>query len=507
MTPKRVPRSVWLRIQKSMGVLVGGNHTSSRFCTRKNSPMELKAFRVQILGGSIARRVILRAFMLALTLSLIPLVQILSGVDPVLLDNVHFDECHMITGSTTLFRNRFLRPIWNSFECEEDVNLTTNVVRELMGKELLDYSNRALCVGEGSASAVYALRELGFGNACGVHRHPFFSLKQRKFVYELQYADNSFDFVLSRYLDEVPVPALLVLEVERVLKPGGVGAMLVDGNGLNPNGLIRSATPVSSLLKASNVVHVGHVNGYTLVVFKKRIEKAGYFEQFILPDDCRSVMNNRPFMEHLEPLMEDKGIGFESESENENENENKKTAYLPSFMNVSTGGKGLVYIEIGAAERLNSGVSNWFLPDYPLDHKDFNVYFVDHNTSLLLSRVGAPGVNFIYYPGLAGEKATTSASNYEDEDLDPLEDDDGFDFLAWFRDTVEHADFVVVKMKAEEAELKFLTQLFENGVICSIDELFLSCRDHVDDGNGVGSQYCIDLFHSLRSSGVFVHQW
>uniref|UniRef100_A0A2C9VEJ7 Uncharacterized protein n=1 Tax=Manihot esculenta TaxID=3983 RepID=A0A2C9VEJ7_MANES len=32
--PRRVHRRVWLRIQKSMGVLVGGNHTSSRFCTR-----------------------------------------------------------------------------------------------------------------------------------------------------------------------------------------------------------------------------------------------------------------------------------------------------------------------------------------------------------------------------------------------------------------------------------------------------------------------------------------
>ncbi|KHN02344.1 hypothetical protein glysoja_002368, partial [Glycine soja] len=31
---KRVPKRVWLSFQKSMGVLVGGNHTSSRFCTR-----------------------------------------------------------------------------------------------------------------------------------------------------------------------------------------------------------------------------------------------------------------------------------------------------------------------------------------------------------------------------------------------------------------------------------------------------------------------------------------
>jgi hypothetical protein len=30
----RVHKRVWLMFQKSMGILVGGNHTSSRFCTR-----------------------------------------------------------------------------------------------------------------------------------------------------------------------------------------------------------------------------------------------------------------------------------------------------------------------------------------------------------------------------------------------------------------------------------------------------------------------------------------
>ncbi|EEF42958.1 conserved hypothetical protein [Ricinus communis] len=457
--------------------------------------MDLKASTLQILGGSIARRLLVRAFMLASALSIFPLVQLIIGSDPILLDSVKFHECDVpfTIKSKNLFQNRFLKPIWNSFECKEYVNLTTDVVRELMSKQLLlDYSAKALCVGEGSASAVYALRELGFVNACGAHRHPFFSLKHRKFVYELQYADNFFDFVFSRDLDEVSVPAILVLEIERVLKPGGIGAMLVGVNGLNPNGLIRSATPVSSLLKASNVVHVGYVQKYTLVVFQKRIEEVGYFERFVLPADCQSVMSNRPFMEQIEPLMENKERGFEN-----------KIAYLPSFLDVASR-KTLVYVEIGASERLNSSVSNWFLPSYPVDHKAFNVYFVDHNTTVLLSCVKKPGVTFIYYPGLAGEKA--NASNYEFEDLDPSLEDEGFDFLAWFRETVEPADFVVLKMKAGEAELKFLTDLFGSGAICLVHELFLSCPDHVD-GNGVTSKDCMNLFKSLRSSGVYVHQW
>ncbi|WOH02141.1 hypothetical protein DCAR_0521529 [Daucus carota subsp. sativus] len=31
---RRVPKKAWLGGQNSMGLLVGGNHTSSRFCTR-----------------------------------------------------------------------------------------------------------------------------------------------------------------------------------------------------------------------------------------------------------------------------------------------------------------------------------------------------------------------------------------------------------------------------------------------------------------------------------------
>ncbi|KAJ6969350.1 hypothetical protein NC653_037116 [Populus alba x Populus x berolinensis] len=153
--------------------------------------------------------------------------------------------------------------------------------------------------------------------------------------------------------------------------------------------------------------------------------------------------------------------------------------------------KRLVYVEIGGGEHLNSSVSSWFLPSYPVDRNTFNVYFVDHNASVLLS-----GVAFIYYPGLAGVEATL---NPDVEEFDQSVEDEGFDFLDWFKQTVQHADFVVLKMKAGKVELRFLSGLFQSGAVCFIDELFLSCSDQVGGD-------CMDLFKSLRSSGVFVHQ-
>ncbi|KAL5740765.1 hypothetical protein ACOSP7_029646 [Xanthoceras sorbifolium] len=458
--------------------------------------MDFKSLKCKILHGSIARRVLLRSFMVASALSIVPLLHILSGYDTVMFNAVTSNDCAVISGYSNphLFLNRLMYPILGSFEpiqCRENVNLTLHVVRELMGMQMLNENAKALCVGEGAASSVYALRELGFANACGVYRHPFFSLKHKKFVYELDYEDKSFDFVFSRDLDKVSVPALLVLEIERVLSPGGIGAMLVCGSS-SPNSLIRSATPISSMLKTSSIVHVGHVNEYTLVVFRKRIENVTYFGQFRLPADCSSVVNNQPFMELIEPLLEEKPIGFE-----------KRITYLPKFIDAASK-KRLVYIDIGAGEHLNPNVTNWFLPSYPVDHRAFNVYFVDHNTSILLSYVKRPGITFVYHPDLAGSKARATPD--VSDDLDPSLEDEGFDFLLWFKETVQYADFVVLKMNVGEVELKFLLELFKSGTICSVDELFLRCPG-VLEGKSAVSGSCMDIFKSLRSSGVFVHQW
>ncbi|KAJ0028360.1 hypothetical protein Pint_35609 [Pistacia integerrima] len=440
---KRVPRGVWLKMQKSMGVLVGGNHTASR-------------------------RVLLRAVLFATALSVVPLLQILSGFDPVMFNAVSFNDCSLTSDYSKphLFLGRFMYPILGSLgsmQCKENANLTTIVARELVGMHMLNDDAKTLCVGEGSSSSVHALREMGFSNAYGVYRHTFFSLKHKKLVYELDYEDNSFDFVYSRDLDKVSVPALLVLEIERVLRPGGIGAMLVGVSSSSPNGLIR-----------------------------KKLKIALTLSSIAFPSDCPSLMNNKPFMEFIEPLVEEKPMGFE-----------KRIVYLPKFMDV-TSRKRLVYIDIGAGEHLNSRVTNWFLPSYPVDRKAFNVYFVDHNTSVLLSYVKRPGVTFVYHPGLAGSKATANANVLED--VDPSVADEGFDFLLWFQETVRYADFVVLKINAGEVELKFLSELFKTGTICFVDEIFLRCSGHVD-GKGAANADCMDIFKGLRRSGVYVHQW
>ncbi|KAK7245140.1 hypothetical protein RIF29_39975 [Crotalaria pallida] len=511
-SPKRVPRRVWLSFQKSMGVLVGGNHTSSRVS------MDTKVFKFYIFTGSVARRVLLRLIMLVSAVSIVSLLRVMPSFDLASLAPMNFDACIVADsnyysnsqsnyysnsqfGHVTLSLSSYLFQFWGSLDsmnCAKDANLTANVVHELMGKQLLNYGAKSLCIGEGSSMAIVAMKQLGFTSVSGVQRHSFFSLMQKKIVYELDYEDASFDFVVSRDLDKVSVPALLVLEVERILKPGGIGALLVGATGSNPNDLIRSATPVSSLLRSSSVVHVGSVDQLNLVVFKKRTENASSsFYQYSIPADCASLTFTKPLIELMEPLVSERPATPEYE---------KTVPYLPKFVDVSAR-KRLVYIDIGVGQLLNANASDWFMPSYPIDQKNFNVYFVHYNTSIMLSYVKRPGITFVYHPGLAGK--VTTELNDSDEDMDPYVGEDEFDFLAWFKETVQYADFVVLKMNAGKVELKFLKELFESGAICFVDELFLRCPENGGDvGKALNSkESCMDICKGLRSNGVYVHQW
>ncbi|KAH0911992.1 hypothetical protein HID58_035313 [Brassica napus] len=253
-----------------------------------------------------------------------------------------------------------------------------------------------------------------------------------------------------------------VSEMERLLKPSGTGAMLVGSD---------SVSPVSSLLKKSSVVHVASFGEHVLVVFRRNGE--GSFRL-----NCSSsVLNNRPYIGLLEPLLEEK--------------KHSDIHYLPEFIDLSSK-KRLVYIDIGAADHLTTR-SSWFFPSYPIEKTAFNSYFVHHNTSVLTSYVKSPGVTFIYHPGLASTKERVARDQEE-----PFVEDDSFDFLEWFKETASFADFVVLKMNTSDAELKFLSELIKSGAICSVDELFLNCKGYRD---------CTSIIRSLRNSGVFVHQW
>lgn len=465
--------------------------------------MDLNLLKWRIIRGSFVMRVVLRAFMFVLATTILSFMQMTheAGIIGRMVSNI--DVCPLSFGSIQdLNFTGHLKPTsapgfmsslfgTTPMPCMESQNFTKNVFKELMEKNLLDSNAKALCVGERSASTVLTLRELGLSNAFGVDRHPFFSLVQRRFVYELNFENNHFDFVFSRDLDRVSVPSLLVLEIERVLRPGGIGAILVGGRNFHSGSLVRLATPVVSFLKGSDVIYVCGVGSSTLVVFKKRYENFSAFEHFQLPDKCPSVTKNIAFMKFMEPLVDGKSGQFELEP-----------AYLANFRNISSRNK-LVYINIGAGEFAKESVAKMSKNYCSNHHACFDVFVIDHRTSVLSSYVTGPGIHFIYHPSLSGENAAREINS--DEYFSAPPDEGEFDFIHWFNETVADGDFVALVMNTKPVELNILVELFKTGAICHVDELFLRCSNE-EDCKTTTCGDCTRLFKSLRKSGVYVHQ-
>lgn len=247
-----------------------------------------KCSRIHNPFGSLSRTIFFRILLLASAISIVSLLYSLPTMDfgsiaPKTYDHdcaVEFEDHSnlTLTPGSYLFQSRILNTFWGSFDslnCKKEINLVSTVVKELMSQRLLWNSEaESLCIGEYSDIAVSSMQNLGFSN---VINHRFISFNKKNFVYSLDhYRDFSFDFVLLKDLEKIAVPALLVLEVERILKPNGVSALLVkvDSDSVysnNSRDMLRIASPIS-LLKFSTILHVGFVNNHGLVVFKKNSE-------------------------------------------------------------------------------------------------------------------------------------------------------------------------------------------------------------------------------------------
>lgn len=458
--------------------------------------MDFKVLKWQILRGSLAKRLFVRALLFTLAMVIISFVQMGNDIrngELVLLESGDCGSDVIVSDldvNVSGFWKRVSATVFGflggSARKKESKDLSRSVFKELMGKKMLNTRDRALCVGEGSDLNALLLQEMGLSDTLGVRSHPFFSLWKKRFVYELGFEDYYFDFVFSRDLDRVSVPALLVLEIERVLRPGGIGAMLF-GTGSS----VRSSTPVSSFLKSSNVVSICGIGSFTLVTFKKRFDNVALFEHYRLPDKCPSITSNKPFMKYIEPLAVNQLGQLESE-----------ISYLSKFMNISSR-KRVVYINVGAGELVNSSITEILEPNYHVPLQALDMYVLDHNASALSLYVQKAGITFVYHPDLVGYTVPGLVS---DEELSAPREVDEFEFIHWFKETITESDFVVFMMNARAAELKIVFELYESGAICHVDELFLQCSDTADCKDSVCGD-CRSLFRGLRNSGVFSHQW
>ena len=125
-------------------------------------------------------------------------------------------------------------------------------------RKLQGLGQRALCIGARTGQEVLALRNLGL-DAIGIDIVPHGDLVIKGDMHELDFEDNYFDFVFSNVFDHSLYPNKKILEIERVLKVGGL-AMLQFQLQVNPdeyseNEIENVDHDVLALFEQSKIIH------------------------------------------------------------------------------------------------------------------------------------------------------------------------------------------------------------------------------------------------------------
>ena len=82
--------------------------------------------------------------------------------------------------------------------------------------------NRALCIGARTGQEVVALKELGVKEVVGIDIVPHPPHVVKGDMHNLDFEDETFDFVYTNVMDHSIDPAKMISEIERVLKVGGI---------------------------------------------------------------------------------------------------------------------------------------------------------------------------------------------------------------------------------------------------------------------------------------------
>ena len=194
-----------------------------------------------------------------------------------------------------------------------------------------------------------------------------------------------------------------------------------------------------------------------------------------------------------------------------------------------------------------SSIGSWFRKQYPKQNHTFKVFAVEADPAFHAEYATKKGVTLLPYAawvrnetlmfeingGPAGKKKgdnsnarkpngrgmgriRTAAGATNGVSSGELRRVPAFDLAEWLKRTVSEQDFVVMKMDVEGTEFDLIPRMLDTGAICLVDELFLEChynRWQRCCPGGRSPKYqntygeCLELFTSLRDSGVLVHQW
>lgn len=412
------------------------------------------------------------------------------------------------------------------------VEFYSSVFQDLMAEEFLSLSSKSLCVESVSGDDVHALKQIGVKDSVGVSGKSLSSLTK--------YHDGVFDFVFSGggRFDQFPQPARLAAEIQRTLKPKGFVVVHIRANDT------YSFNSFLQLFDDCRLLRMHDIDGFDPsmprireIVLKKESDfhvrsHLGSKRRGKSGDKCEVPSYRQRIVAEAEPLIMEEPLKPWLTLKRNLAN----IKHLPSIVDISFKSK-YVYVDVGARS-YGSSIGSWFRKQYPKQNKTFEIYAIEadkhfHDDYKLKKRVTLlPYAAWVRNESLFFEINRDTEQKIQEKgrgmgriqpgqsSARPINGDvekiRGFDFAEWLKRTVSEKDFVVVKMDVEGTEFDIIPRLFKTGAICLIDEIFLECHYNRWQRCCPGvrsSKYertygqCLELFTSLRQSGVLVHQW
>ncbi|XP_059668094.1 uncharacterized protein LOC132313372 [Cornus florida] len=429
--------------------------------------------------------------------------------------------------------------LWATRDRRKAIQFYSSVFQDLIADGYLSPESKSLCVETPVGEDVVALMEIGVSDSIGIFKKASKPLVISGQAIRQPFDENTFDFIFSGAggLDKSAKPGEFAAEIARTLKPEG---FLVVHTASKDT---YSFNSFIDLFNCCKFIRSRDIDGFNSsmpyireIVMKKETDISGHGLIKLYGNSvnkCSVPGYKQELVRKAEPLIREEPLKpWITLKKNI-----KNVKYLPSMADINFKPR-YVYVDVGARS-YGSSIGSWFKKQYPKQNKTFEIYAIEADNTFHEEYQHKKGVNLLPYaawvknetlffeinrdPGQGKEAkgrgmgriqpAESSSASSSNADVDEIQ---GFDFANWLKNTVSEKDFVVMKMDVEGTEFDLIPKLFETGAICLIDEIFLECHYNRWQRCCPGersSKYqktygqCLDLFTSLRESGVLVHQW
>ncbi|CAJ1948308.1 unnamed protein product [Sphenostylis stenocarpa] len=416
------------------------------------------------------------------------------------------------------------------------VRFYSSYFQDLIAGGFLSPAAKSLCVETPTGRDVLGLREIGVTDAVGISRKASRPLVMSGEGTRIPFANGTFDFVFAGEgaLERSPLPAEFAAEIARTLKPEGFAAFHVKANDTYSfNSFVDLFNFCCNVVKINDVIGFDSSMSHVREIVVKK-ERYGIYSHSnsISNGKCSVPEYKRKLVRNAEALIEEEPLKpWITLKKNV-----KNIRYLSSMVDISFKDR-YVYVDVGARS-YGSSIASWFRKQYPKQNKTFHVYAIEADKTFHQEYGLKKGVTLLPYAAWVrneslvfeinhgpGEKVQgkgrgmgriqpmQSSGGFDGVEVEKIP---GFDFADWLKNTVSKNDFVVMKMDVEGTEFDLIPRLFETGAICLVDEIFLECHYNRWQRCCPGQRspkyektydQCLQLFTSLRQSGVLVHQW